>query len=75
MISVNSVHREFQNLLVLLVNQIFRDSVWINWALILLKNVYIGLYLDLENALQYRRFPFSCGGGYRDGGEVIVIFL
>lgn len=74
MISVNSVHTEFQNLLVLLVNQIFRDSVWINWALILLKNVYIGLYLDLENALKYRRFP--CGGGYRDGScEVIVIFL
>lgn len=74
MISVNSAHREFQNLLVLLVNQIFRDSVWINRALILLKNVCIGLYLDLENALKYR-FPFSCGGGYRGGGEVIVIFL
>lgn len=58
----------------LLINEIFRDSVWINWALILLKNVCIDLDVGLNNTLKYR-FVVYCGGGYRDGGGKGTVLL
>ena len=46
----------------------------LGWVLILLKNGYIGLYLDFPNALTFRRFYFYCGEGYRDGGHEVRVF-
>lgn len=59
----------------LIINEIFRDSVWINWALILLKIVCIDLDLGLSNTLKDRRFDVYCGGGYRDGGGKVTVLL
>lgn len=42
--------------------------------LILLKNGYIGLYLDFANALTFRRFYFYCGESYRDGSHEVRVF-
>lgn len=62
-----------KELLVLLVNEIFRNSVWIGLGigLILLRNVCISLYLDLNNAFKYRRLAFYCGGGL----EMVVVVV
>lgn len=46
----------------------------LGWALILLKNGCLGLYLDFPNALTFRRFYFYCGEGYRDGGREVRVF-
>lgn len=59
----------------LLTNEIFRDSVWINWALILLKIVCINLDLGLNNTLKCRRLDVYGGGGYRDGGGKVTVLL
>lgn len=46
----------------------------LGWALILLKDVCMGLYLDFNNALRNRRLDFYCGGGCRNGGGEVRVF-